>query len=78
MTTAEPPGGGWLIEEGGLTLWIIGREPKGKGFALDPNSKGDAKWWVEVTGRPEVVGDLVVLRAQGVILVSTPGSQSKD
>jgi hypothetical protein len=58
---------GWLIKDGD-NLWIVGRPPKGKGFALDPTSKAEGKWWVEVVGVPEVRNGVVVLHAREVIL----------
>ena len=70
VPAAGVPAEGWLIKDGDALLWIVGHEPKGKGFALDPAAQSDGRWWVIVSGTPETRGDLVVLRGKDVVLLS--------
>jgi len=70
LPAAGVPTEGWLIKDGGALLWIVGHDPKGKGFALDPMSKADGKWWVQVAGTPETRDGLVVLRAREILPLS--------
>jgi hypothetical protein len=58
----------WVLKEGTHALWIVGRAPKGHGFRLDADYKGDATRWLEVEGKPEVEGGVVYLRASRVTL----------
>lgn len=70
VPAAEVPAEGWLIKDSGALLWIVGHDPKGKGFALDPLSETDGKWWVQVAGTPETRNGLVVFRAKEVLPLS--------
>jgi hypothetical protein len=58
----------WVLKDGTHALWIVGRAPKGDGFSLDVQAKGDAARWLEVEGKPEVAGGVVYLRASRVTL----------
>ena len=58
----------WVIQDGVFAAWVTGKRPQGKGFALDPASRGDARWRLEVTGKIEVVGDVAYIRASRVAL----------
>jgi hypothetical protein len=53
-------------------VWIVGKEPKGKGWQLDRTYQGDTSRWVEVTGRIEPCGAARCLRARSVALVPRP------
>jgi hypothetical protein len=53
----------WVLSDGPFSLWVTGKPPKGKGFSLSPASKADCVYWLEVTGRPERRGEVVVLKA---------------
>ena len=58
----------WVLKDGDKALWITGKAPRGKGFSLDPAYKGDTVRWLEVAGKPEVVGGIVYLRASKIVL----------
>jgi len=58
----------WVIQDGAFSAWVTGKRPSGKGWSLDPGSRGDARWRVEVTGKVEVVGDVAYIRASRVAL----------
>ena len=70
VPAGEVPAEGWLIKDSGALLWIVGHEPRGKGFALDPLSEADGKWWVQVTGTPETREGRVVFRAREILALS--------
>ncbi|MET0554654.1 MAG: hypothetical protein ABW221_16550 [Vicinamibacteria bacterium] len=58
----------WVLKDGAFAAWVTGRRPAGKGWSLDPASRGDARWRVEVVGKVEVVGDVAYVRASKVSL----------
>jgi hypothetical protein len=62
----------WVLKDGELALWVTGKPPRGKGWALDPSYKGDTARWVEVAGKPEVQSGIVYLRASKVALAGKP------
>lgn len=69
----------WVLQDGAFSVWVTGRRPKGDGWALDPASKSDCAFRVEVRGRVESAGGFVYLRARGVTLLgrareAPPGS----
>jgi hypothetical protein len=58
----------WVIQDGAFAAWVTGKRPSGKGWSLDPASRGDARWRVEVEGKVEVVGEVTYIRASRVSL----------
>ena len=62
----------WVLKDGNLALWVTGKPPRGKGWALDPTYKGDTVRWLEVAGKAEVTGGIVYLRASKVVLAAKP------
>lgn len=40
----------YVIRVADASLWISGLRPRGRGFALDPDSRRDTREWVRVTG----------------------------
>jgi hypothetical protein len=62
----------WVLKEGKTAFWVTGKEPKGKGFALDPGYQGDTVRWLEVEGKPEVVGGVLYLHASQLRLAKAP------
>jgi hypothetical protein len=59
----------WVLTDGPFSIWVTGKAPKGKGFSLDPRSRSDCRWRLEVSGRVETAGGYVYLRAKSVMLV---------
>jgi hypothetical protein len=68
----------WVLKDGDSALWVTGKSPRGKGWALDPGYKGDTSKWLEVVGRAEVVEGIVYLRASQVVLASAPKPLDAD
>ena len=62
----------WVLKEGSRAFWVTGKEPKGKGFSLDPRYQGDTVRWLEVEGKPEVVGGVLYLHASQLRLAKAP------
>jgi hypothetical protein len=61
--------GDWVLKDGPFSIWVTGRAPKGKGFSLDPRSRSECNWLLEVTGKVETAARYVYLRAKSVALV---------
>jgi hypothetical protein len=68
--------GDWVLKDGQQAWWVTGREPKGKGWALDPDYRADTARWLEVEGRPEVANGVMYLQASAVRLVKPPPDTS--
>lgn len=56
----------WVMTDGPFSVWVTGKPPKGSGFSLNPASRADCVYWLDVEGRPERHGEVVVLRAKGL------------
>jgi hypothetical protein len=63
----------WVIEQDGAALWVTGKKPEGRGWSLDPRSKGESRWWIQVTGKLELRDGIVVLDAKTLELRRPPG-----
>ncbi len=59
----------WVLKDGAFSIWVTGRPAAGKGFSLDPSSRSDCDWEVEVLGKVETAGGYLYLRAKSVALV---------
>ncbi|HEX6737193.1 MAG TPA: hypothetical protein VF310_02865 [Vicinamibacteria bacterium] len=70
--------GDWVLKDGEQALWVTGKEPKGKGWALDPDYRADTARWLEVEGRPEVVNGIVYLEASALRLVKRPADTADE
>jgi hypothetical protein len=68
----------WVLKDGDTALWVTGKAPRGKGWALDPSYKGDAVRWLEVVGQAEVANGVVYLRASTVALSAAPAPETAD
>jgi hypothetical protein len=62
----------WVLKDGETALWVTGKEPRGKGWTLDPDYEGDTVRWLEVAGEAEVVGGVLYLDASKLDLVKPP------
>jgi hypothetical protein len=69
---SERGNGDWVLADEGQAVWIIGKKPKGPGWALDPLVKSDAGKWIEVVGRPETRGDVTYIHAEEIGLTRAP------
>lgn len=69
-----PPGsqreaGDWVLRDGPFFIWVTGKRPKGSGFSLDPSSRSDCRWRLEVSGKVESEGGLIYLKAKEIRLL---------
>jgi hypothetical protein len=71
---AAPLPKAWVLHDGVTAVWVIGKDPSGKGWRLDPTYKGDTSRWIEVVGRVEACGTTRCLKAKSVTLVPSPGA----
>jgi hypothetical protein len=69
---AAPSPKAWVLDDGVTAVWVIGKDPSGKGWRLDPRYKGDTSRWLEVAGRVEPCGTSRCLRAKSVTLAARP------
>ncbi len=67
----------WVLKDGDAAIWVMGKAPRGDGWKLDLEYKGDSKTWLEVEGKPEVVNGIVYLKASKVIPTKAPGSERR-
>lgn len=70
--TPAPERGAWRIADGDASIWVVGREPRGKGWRLDPGYAADASRWLEVTGKVIPCGAERCLRASKAALAPAP------
>ncbi len=59
----------WVLRDGAFSVWVTGKEPRGHGWSLDPRAKSDCRFRLEVSGRAELAGGYVYLRARSVSLL---------
>lgn len=70
---APPVPRAWVLFDDVTAIWVIGKEPAGKGWRLDPTYRADTSRWLEVSGRVEPCGALRCLRAKSIALVPRAG-----
>ena len=58
----------WVLKDGDVAISVTGKDPKGDGWELDPDYKGDSKRWLEVEGKPEIVNGIIYLKASRVLI----------
>jgi len=67
----------WVLKDGDAAIWVVGKAPRGDGWKLDLEYKGDSKTWLEVEGKPEVINGIVYLKASKIIPTKAPGSERR-
>jgi len=72
LSTSAPNADAWVLQEGESAIWVVGRKPRGSGWALDPSYQGDTTRWLEVVGRVRPCGATRCLQADSVALVKSP------
>jgi len=70
----RPHPSAWVLQDEDESVWVIGKEPKGKGWRLDPAYDGDTSRRLEVTGRLRRCGQAWCLRAETVALLPRTGA----
>jgi hypothetical protein len=68
----------WVLKDGPFSVWVTGRAPRGEGFSLDPLSRSDCRWRLEVTGKVETAARYVYLRAKRVALVRRETAEAEE
>lgn len=68
----------WVLKDGDTAMWVMGKTPKGQGWKLDLDYKGDSKNWLEVEGKPEVMNGIVYLKASRVLMSKAPVSEKTE
>ncbi len=63
---SQPGPEDWVLRDGAHAAWIVGKPPRGKGFALDLDSKNDSARRLEVTGKATVVDGIVYIKASRI------------
>jgi hypothetical protein len=72
LAPAGAPADGWVIKDGDSAVWVSGKQPKGSGWSLDPESKSDTTRWVEVVGKIETRDGVTYLKASQLALAPPP------
>jgi hypothetical protein len=70
--TTRRDGADWVIEQDGAAIWVTDAKPRGKGWQLDPGSKGESRWWIRVEGKLEVENGLAYIDADRLELRRKP------
>ncbi len=78
LDQADDPGDGWVIKDGAFAVWVVGKKPKGKGWSLDPTSRGDTVRWLQVTGTLDRKRKVTRIKAMEVALVPPPPAAAPD
>ncbi|HSD25955.1 MAG TPA: hypothetical protein VLL75_01570 [Vicinamibacteria bacterium] len=78
LAEGDAPPDGFVIKDGGSAVWVFGKKPKGDGWSLDVESRGDSSRWVEVEGKIEKRGDVTWLKASKVALVPPPRDEEPE
>lgn len=68
----------WVLKDGDTAIWVQGKAPKGDGWKLDLEYKGDSKNWLDVEGKPEVLNGVVYLKASKVLMSRAPGKEKPE
>jgi hypothetical protein len=71
----EAPGKGkfeFVLRSADAAVWVIGLQPKGKGFNFDPNKRIDTGRWVTVQGTVRSARGLTWLEGTSIELAPTP------
>ena len=67
----------WVLKDGDTACWVMGKAPRGDGWKLDLDYKGDSKNWLEVEGKAEVMNGVVYLKASKIIPRKAPDSERR-
>jgi len=66
----------WVLLTPEGPVWVTGRRPAGRGFALDPGSRGDTARWLAVNGKVEMAEGVRYLKATRVEMIPRPEDAS--
>lgn len=69
---SERASGDWVLMDQDHAVWVVGKKPKGSGWAFDVSLKVDSGKWLEVIGRPETRGGITYIHAEQLKLSHAP------
>jgi len=71
---AAPTANKWqfVLRATNAAVWVMGLEPKGKGFNFDPNKRFDTGRWVQVSGKARTARGLTWLEGTSIVVVEAP------
>jgi hypothetical protein len=75
---ASPDRDAFVLKDGEAAIWVVGKAAAGKGFRLDPRSRADSRFWLEVEGRLTRCAELPCLRASRVRMAARPAPAERD
>jgi hypothetical protein len=67
--------GEFVLRSADAAIWVLGKRPRGRGFALDPESRIDTKRWLEVSGAVHQARGLVWVAADDITEVAAEKEQ---
>lgn len=67
----------FVLQSADAAVWVVGRQPKGDGFDLDPGARVDTGRWLEVQGRVRVDEGLVWIEASTIGISDPPDEPSQ-
>lgn len=77
-----PPGGDgrkeFVLRSADAALWVTGKQPKGRGFTFDVNSRLDTRRWLEVSGVVKAERGLVWIVADQVAETSPQAEKAPE
>jgi hypothetical protein len=62
----------FVLQSADAAVWTSGRQPRGKGFDLDPGARVDTNKWLRVTGTVRIEGSAVWIDAAAIELSDAP------
>jgi hypothetical protein len=68
----------WVLLQDEGAFWVTGKAPRGKGWTLDLDYRGDSVRFLAVEGKAEVVNGVLYLRASRVELAKDPKAENAD
>lgn len=68
----------FVLRSGDAALWVMGVEPKGKGFNFDPGKRIDSGRWVKVAGTVKTAKGLTWLEGTTIELAPEPSETTTE
>ncbi|MDA1095391.1 MAG: Ig-like domain-containing protein [Acidobacteria bacterium] len=76
----EAPGSSphdFVLQSGNAAVWVVGKEPRGRGFKLDVMARVDTGRWLEVTGLVQGDAQLLEIAATDLAPVERPATATQ-
>jgi hypothetical protein len=78
MEDPPPEADAWLLRSEGGAIWVIGKPPRGPGWRLDRQYRGDIGKPLEVEGKLVRCGSATCVRARRVSLAVPPAARDEE